>query len=91
MIVARRFLVRGRVQGVGFRFFAEETARLEGLGGFVRNLDDGCVEVVAEGDQDAVTRFERALHSGPPLSRVEQVEVQERLPTGSVAGFRIRA
>ena len=91
MIVARRFLVHGRVQGVGFRFFAEDAARLEGLGGFVRNLDDGRLEVVAEGEEDAVRRFERALHSGPPLSRIERVEAEDRLPQGSVTTFRILA
>ena len=91
MIVARRFLVHGRVQGVGFRFFAEDAAQLEGLGGFVRNLEDGRVEVVAEGEEDAVRRFERALHAGPPLSRIERVEAEDRLPQGSVTSFRIRA
>ena len=91
MIVARRFLVHGRVQGVGFRFFAEDAAHMEGLGGFVRNLEDGRVEVVAEGEEDAVRRFERALHAGPPLSRIERVETEDRLPQGSVTSFRIRA
>ena len=91
MIIARRFLVQGRVQGVGFRFFAEEAAHREGLGGFVRNLGDGRVEVVAEGDQEAVARFERALHSGPPLSRVERVETEVRPPAGSAISFRILA
>lgn len=91
MIVARRFLVQGRVQGVSFRFFAEDVARREGIGGFVRNLDDGRVEVVAEGDEEAIVRFERALHLGPVLSHVERVETETRPPTGSVAGFRILA
>ena len=72
MRVARRFLLSGRVQGVGFRFFAAEAARREGLSGSVRNLDDGRVEVAAEGEAESVTRFERALRQGPSRSRVER-------------------
>ena len=52
MRVARRFVVRGRVQGVGFRYFAADAARREGVSGAVRNLDDGTVEAVAEGDAE---------------------------------------
>ncbi len=89
MIVARRYLVSGQVQGVGFRFFAEETARREALTGFVRNLDDGRVEAVVEGDADAVTRFERALYSGPPLARVAGVAGETRLPKQTADGFKI--
>jgi acylphosphatase len=91
LIIARRFLVHGQVQGVGFRFFAEDVARRDGLVGFVRNLTDGSVEVVAEGEDEAVSRFERSLYSGPLLARVENVEVKERLPDGSMTSFRIRA
>jgi len=90
MIVARRFLVSGQVQGVGFRFFTEEAARREGLTGFVRNLDDARVEVMAEGDAEAMARFERAIWLGPPLARVVNVAVEERVPTGTI-GFHIRA
>jgi len=90
MIVARRFLVSGQVQGVGFRFFSEEAARREGLTGFVRNLDDARVEVMAEGDAAAMARFERAIWLGPPLARVVNVAVEERVPTGAI-GFHIRA
>lgn len=91
MMVARRYLVSGQVQGVGFRFFTEEAARREGLTGFVRNLDDGRVEAVAEGDAEAVTRFERALHLGPPLARVAHVAAEDRLPAHTRGGFEIRA
>jgi acylphosphatase len=90
MIVARRFLVSGQVQGVGFRFFTEEAARREGLTGFVRNLDDARVEVIAEGDAEAMARFERAIWLGPPLARVVNVVVEERVPTATI-GFHIRA
>ena len=82
MIVARRYLVRGRVQGVGFRFFAEERARLDGVAGYVRNLPDGRVETLVEGDVEAVTRFERAIRHGPPGARVEEVETESLQPLG---------
>lgn len=90
MRVARRFVVRGRVQGVGFRYFTLDAARREGLHGFVRNLDDGSVEAVAEGEVDAVDRFERTIRRGPSRSRVEQVLVDEMAPTQGNTGFEIR-
>ena len=90
MIVARRFIVSGRVQGVGFRFFAEEHARIEQIAGYVRNLPDGRVEAVAEGEEDNLLRFERALNRGPRGAIVERV-VAEPLPPESRFGFSIRA
>jgi acylphosphatase len=90
MLIAKRFLIAGRVQGVGFRFFAEAAAARDGLHGFVRNLPDGRVEAVAEGDAEAVERFERALRSGPPGARVERVEVSAEAPSGRATGFAIR-
>ena len=89
MIVARRYVVSGSVQGVGFRFFTEEAARREGLSGFVRNLEDGRVEVLAEGDAEAVARFERAIWLGPSLPRVVDVDTETQMPMGTV-GFEIR-
>ena len=65
MRVARRFVISGRVQGVGFRWFTQETADREGVTGWVRNLPDGRVEALVEGDDEAVTRVERALRAGP--------------------------
>ena len=88
MRVARRFLLSGRVQGVGFRFFAAEAARREGLSGSVRNLEDGRVEVAAEGEAESVTRFERALRQGPSRSRVEHVMVEDTEPLAR-SGFVI--
>ena len=70
----------GRVQGVGFRYFALDAARREGLGGYVRNLDDGRVEAVAEGEADSMVRFERALRQGPSRSRVEHVMIEDTPP-----------
>jgi acylphosphatase len=68
--------VRGRVQGVLFRSFAERHARRLGLVGYARNLFDGRVEVVAEGEKAALEEFLRQLHLGPPGARVEGVEVE---------------
>jgi acylphosphatase len=90
MLVARRFLVSGRVQGVGFRYFALDAARREGLHGYVTNNDDGTVEVVAEGDTEAIERFERALRRGPSRSRVENVVIDELNPSQLRGGFDIR-
>lgn len=90
MRVARKYLVSGQVQGVGFRFFTQDAARREGLSGHVANLADGTVEAVAEGEAEALERFERALHRGPSRSRVQQVRVDEAVPTGLHVGFEIR-
>jgi len=88
MRVARRFLISGRVQGVGFRFFAKAAGRREGLKGSVRNLPDGSVEAVCEGDADAVARFELAVRQGPPGARVDDVKMQT-IPVGlREQGFR---
>ena len=90
MRAARRFVVSGRVQGVGFRYFALDAARREGLHGYVTNNDDGTVEAVAEGEAEAVERFERALRRGPSHARVERVTVDEMEPAMMSTGFEIR-
>ena len=90
MRVARRFVISGRVQGVGFRYFTQDAARREGLHGFVRNNDDGTVEAVAEGESDALERFERAIRRGPSRARVEHVMVDEVQPAMSATGFEVR-
>ena len=90
MIVARRMLVSGRVQGVGFRWFTRDAATREGITGWVRNLPDGRVEVLAEGDADAVTRIERAVRLGPRGARIENVFVSSEEPSGGYHGFEIR-
>jgi acylphosphatase len=89
MRVARRFLVSGRVQGVGFRYFAQDIARRHGLTGVVRNLPDGRVEAVAEGDEDSLTHLEAALWRGPSHARVEHVEVESVPPVGTYLGFAV--
>ncbi len=89
MLVARRYRVRGRVQGVGFRFFAHDAADREGVHGTVRNLPDGRVEATVEGEAEAVERFERAIRLGPRGARVEEVETEILTPSGTLTGFAI--
>jgi acylphosphatase len=86
---ARRFLVSGRVTGVGFRYFTQDVARREGLTGVVRNLPDGRVEAIAEGDEASLTRLEIALRRGPSHARVEHVEVDALPVTGSYLSFSV--
>ena len=90
MRVARRFVLSGRVQGVGFRYFTLDAARREGVHGYVTNNDDGSVEAVAEGEAESVERFERALRRGPSRSRVEHVTIDEVEPAMTGTGFEIR-
>ena len=78
------------MQGVGFRYFAQDAARREGLHGYVTNHDDGTVEVNAEGEAEALERFERKLRQGPSRSRVEHVVIDELPPGHGNAGFTIR-
>ncbi len=90
MRVARRYLVSGRVQGVGFRYFTGVEARREGIAGTVRNLDDGRVEIVCEGDAESVERFEHAVRQGPPGARVDHVQVDPNVPPIRHQGFQVR-
>jgi acylphosphatase len=90
MIVRRHYLVRGRVQGVGFRYFTELAAMREGLSGWVRNTHEGNVEINVEGDGEAVDRFEMTISRGPSAARVESVEATALAPTGNHTGFMVR-
>ena len=74
MIVARCWIVRGRVQGVGFRWAVRRRAEALGLTGFARNLNDGAVEVVARGEVHALDELEKYLSIGPTMAAVESVE-----------------
>jgi acylphosphatase len=85
---AVRARVTGRVQGVGFRFSAVGEARRLGVRGWVRNADDGSLEVAAEGDPSAVARMLTWLRRGPPGAWVRDVEVVEAAPEG-FAGFDV--
>lgn len=71
---AIRFLIRGRVQGVGFRDFSRRVARELGLRGWVRNRSDGTVEVLAEGEEDALETLRQELRRGPSRALVHEVE-----------------
>lgn len=82
-------VVRGRVQGVGFRQHAWEQALALGLTGYVRNLWDGSVEVIAEGQATDVDRFLAWLHEGPGMARVVRVEVHWQAPMGDFASFDV--
>ena len=73
--------VRGRVQGVGFRWFVRERARALGLTGWVRNRQDGSVEVLAQGNDSALGQLRAALLSGPSGARVSDVEDQATTPS----------
>jgi acylphosphatase len=86
----KRFRIQGRVQGVGFRYFTRRTARSLGLNGFVRNLPDGSVEAVAEGDEDRLTALERELRRGPSGARVESVESSDHHSGSGAGDFEIR-
>ena len=93
MLTSRRFVISGRVQGVGFRYFVQSAAVRESIRGWVRNLDDGRVETAAAGEPDAMERFERAIRQGPPASRVDRVDVDETYPLSTrdaMPGFHIR-
>jgi acylphosphatase len=90
MQIARKYLISGRVQGVGFRVFTEAQAGVEGLHGWVRNLADGRVEVLFEGDREAVDRAEAKLRRGPAGARIQDVIVDEVTPSGRATGFTIR-
>jgi acylphosphatase len=87
MRLGRTYLVSGRVQGVGFRYFVHAAATREGLHGWVRNTADGGVEIAAEGDAEALDRFERAVRQGPPQARIDHVEVTDVGAAGRGSGF----
>ena len=83
-------IVSGRVQGVGFRFFAEaECIFIGGIKGHAKNLPDGTVEVIAEGEREKLERLLRALEKGPPTGRTESVKKVWAAARGSFKGFSI--
>lgn len=82
--------VRGRVQGVSFRYYTEQRAKVLGLVGWVRNRPDGSVEVVAEGDAEQLAAFEQFLKTGPASARVETVEKDYQPATGEFTRFSIK-
>jgi acylphosphatase len=89
MIVARKFIISGTVQGVGYRFFAQRAAARHQVLGYVKNLEDGRVESLAEGDAKTVEAFKHDLTAGPSYSNVEHIEELVLEPTGLYTSFRI--
>jgi acylphosphatase len=89
VIVARKFVISGEVQGVGYRFFAQRAAARHQVRGYVRNLADGRVEALAEGPAPAVDEFKHDLAAGPSYSRVEHLEETVLEPSGQYPTFRI--
>jgi acylphosphatase len=82
-------VVHGDVQGVGFRYFVQRKAHQLGLTGWVRNNDDGTVELVAEGGRDQLEQLKRALQEGPRMARVDRVETQWSNGTGGLRAFEL--
>jgi acylphosphatase len=88
-VQARRFIVRGRVQGVGFRWFVEREAHMLQIAGWVRNNHDGSVEVLAQGTRDQILGLRSRLREGPRAARVDAVEESEAKPATGISSFRI--
>jgi acylphosphatase len=86
---AARFVVQGRVQGVGYRYFVLRHAEQLGLAGYARNQPDGTVEVVAEGEAAALVELEQHLQEGPSFSHVSGVDKQAIAERGA-SGFHVR-
>jgi acylphosphatase len=84
-----RLVVKGKVQGVGFRMFAARVATQRGLCGGVRNLDDGRVELEVEGPKDQILILIQDVKAGPPASRVAAVEVEWSPATGRFSDFQV--
>lgn len=87
---AIKVLIEGRVQGVGFRYFAQARALHYGLKGFVRNLPDGSVEVLAVGEREVLAVFAADLRRGPPAGKVDHCQVSWLEPPEPYTAFSIR-
>ena len=89
MQVARKFLIKGEVQGVGYRFFAQRAAARHQIVGYVRNCPDGTVEALVEGPAVSVEAFKNDLATGPQWAVVDQLEEIHLDPSGAYSAFRI--
>jgi len=89
-IQSRRFVVRGRVQGVGFRWYVEREAHMLGIAGWVRNNNDGSVEVLAMGSRDQLLGLRSRLQQGPRAARVDDVQEVEAKPVAGLTTLRIQ-
>ena len=90
MRVARRFVISGRVQGVGFRWFVEREAQILGIAGWVRNDPDGSVEVLAIGTPEQLSGLRSRLQEGPRAARVDDVEESDAEPVAGLNSFQVR-
>ena len=86
----RKYVISGKVQGVGYRYFATRVARELSIKGWVRNLPDGRVEALAHGPLARLKRFAAELRIGPPRAEVLTVEVEDVVADGKIEGFQIR-
>lgn len=86
---AKRIIVYGRVHGVGFRYFVQHAADRLGLNGDVRNCPDSTVEITVEGEDAKIAEFIRQVEKGPPLARVQRVDVADVPATGAYSSFSI--
>lgn len=89
MKLARTYVISGRVQGVGFRYFAERVANKLGIRGYVKNLSTGSVEVYAIGDEPALEEFKRHLAEGPRSARVTGIEESDEAVSEEYSRFMI--
>lgn len=90
-MIARRLVVRGRVQGVGYRYAMVEAAQARGVAGWVRNRRDGTVEAFVQGEAHAVEAIVAWCRRGPPAARVTEVDAADAAPDAAVADFGHRA
>ena len=88
-MIARKFLISGQVQGVGYRYFAQRSSARHQVRGYVKNLEDGRVEVLVEGTAKAVEAFRNDLGAGPTHSRVGEIEEIVLEPSGLYSTFRV--
>ncbi|MFN7973204.1 MAG: acylphosphatase [Acidobacteriota bacterium] len=88
-VIARSFVVHGRVQGVGFRYFTADQAQSLSVTGWVKNLPGGEVEVYVEGPEEDVATLLSAVRRGPRASRVDRVDVADRAVTGRHRSFQV--
>jgi acylphosphatase len=89
MKAAAKFVIQGTVQGVFFRQFVKEKAELLGLVGFARNLTDGNVEAIVEGDKDKIETFGKFLQQGPEHSSIRNLQFEERKWSGEFKDFKV--
>jgi acylphosphatase len=90
IVLARRFVVRGRVQGVGFRWFVEREAHILQIVGWVSNNPDGTVEVLAQGTRDQLAGLHPRLQQGPRAARIDDLQVSEAEPIPGLTSFQVR-